>query len=76
MNFHCSICDEASTRICVDCTKDTCCNHLCEKCGNCSDCCACEVRLEEHLDAPAIVPAEPPVVRERVLFEPATPASL
>lgn len=69
MNFQCNICDEASTRICVSCTKDTCRNHLCEKCGSCSDCCACEVRLEEHLEAQA-APAEPPVVRERVLYEP------
>lgn len=34
-------------RICVMCTKDTCSNHLCERCGACSDCCDCEVRLEE-----------------------------
>jgi hypothetical protein len=52
--FQCSICDESATRICVSCTKDTCQNHLCEKCGCCSDCCSCEVRL----DAP------PPVLRE------------
>lgn len=55
MNFQCSICDEASTRICASCTKDTCRNHLCEKCNSCSDCCACEVRLDEAA----------PVVRDR-----------
>lgn len=42
--FICSICSEPSTRICVWCTKDACENHLCEKCGRCSDCCECEVR--------------------------------
>jgi hypothetical protein len=46
MTFTCSICEEQSTRICVRCTKDTCSNHLCEKCGACSDCCDCEIRLE------------------------------
>ena len=47
MAFFCSICEEESTRICVLCTKDTCTNHLCERCGCCSDCCDCEVPLEE-----------------------------
>jgi hypothetical protein len=47
MPFVCSICEEQSTRICVECTKDTCANHLCDKCGACSDCCDCEIRLEE-----------------------------
>jgi hypothetical protein len=46
MPFTCSICEEESTRICVLCTKDTCSNHLCEKCGCCSDCCDCEVPLD------------------------------
>jgi hypothetical protein len=49
MPFVCSICEEESNRICVLCTKDTCSNHLCERCGCCSDCCACEVPLDEHL---------------------------
>lgn len=40
--FECSICGEASTQICVWCTKDACENHLCAKCGRCSDCCECE----------------------------------
>ena len=47
VSFVCSICEEQSTRICVKCTKDTCANHLCEKCAACSDCCDCEIRLEE-----------------------------
>jgi transcription elongation factor Elf1 len=46
-SFTCSICGEESTRICVRCTKDACANHLCDKCGRCSDCCECEVALEE-----------------------------
>ena len=50
MPFICSICEEQSTRICVRCTKDTCSNHLCEKCGACSDCCDCEIRLENVFD--------------------------
>ena len=47
MPFTCTICEEESTRICVWCTKDTCPNHLCQKCGRCSDCCECEVPLDE-----------------------------
>jgi hypothetical protein len=46
--FLCSICEQESLRICVRCTKDTCSNHLCERCGACSDCCDCEVRLDPH----------------------------
>ena len=45
--FLCCICSDPSTRICLYCTKDACDNHLCEKCGRCSDCCACEVHLDE-----------------------------
>jgi hypothetical protein len=48
MPFVCSICEEESTRICVKCTKDTCANHLCEKCAACSDCCDCEIHLVEE----------------------------
>jgi hypothetical protein len=59
MPFVCSICEEESTRICVRCTKDTCGNHLCEKCGCCSDCCDCEVALEIHEQDQAIGPREP-----------------
>jgi|GEM_PF-515797 len=47
MSFTCTICEEESTRICVACTKDTCGNHLCEKCRRCSDCCDCEMRRDE-----------------------------
>ena len=48
MAFQCTICGEESTRICVWCTKDTCGNHLCQKCGRCSDCCECEVPLDQR----------------------------
>lgn len=51
MPFNCTICEEESTRICVACTKDTCGNHLCEKCRRCSDCCDCELRLDVHDEA-------------------------
>ena len=46
VTFERSICGESSTMICVHCTKDTCANHLCEKCRRCSDCCACEARRQ------------------------------
>ena len=50
--FWCYICSDPSTNICLYCTKDACDNHLCEKCGRCSDCCACEVHLDEpHQEA-------------------------
>jgi len=45
--FVCSICEQESTRICVFCTKDACNIHLCGRCGCCSDCCPCEVPLNE-----------------------------
>jgi hypothetical protein len=55
MPFNCTICGEESTRICVWCTKDTCANHLCAKCGRCSDCCECEVPLDQPVHAaPAV----------------------
>jgi hypothetical protein len=38
----------------VRCTKDTCANHLCEKCDACSDCCDCEIRLNLAVDEPAV----------------------
>lgn len=50
--FRCSICDSASTRICLYCTRDTCENHVCVKCGRCSDCCACEVPLDDNHHEP------------------------
>ena len=56
MAFTCNICGEESTLICVRCTKDTCQNHLCEKCHRCSDCCDCEVALEEHPHSHSFAP--------------------
>jgi hypothetical protein len=53
MPFFCAICEEESTRICVRCTKDTCSNHICERCGKCSDCCECELMLDEPVREPA-----------------------
>ena len=56
MPFTCSICGEESTHICVRCTKDACDNHLCERCHRCSDCCECEVHLDEPVhEAPRMV---------------------
>jgi len=63
MAFFCSICGEESTRICERCTKDTCSNHLCEKCHRCSDCCECEVLLDQA----------PPVVRPAMHAAPPAP---
>ena len=55
MAFLCSICGEESTQICVRCTKDACRNHLCDKCHRCSDCCECEVPLDQPMHAaPAV----------------------
>jgi hypothetical protein len=68
MPFVCSICEEQSTRICVRCTKDTCSNHLCDKCGACSDCCDCEVHLNN--DEP---PYERPSYRMAGPHEPDEP---
>jgi hypothetical protein len=53
MPFTCSICEEESTRICVSCTKDSCENHLCPKCKQCSDCCGCGIALDDTADEPA-----------------------
>ena len=66
MPFVCSICGEAATQICARCTKDTCGNHLCEKCLQCSDCCECELVLDEparpanHI-VPVAAPAPEPI---------------
>lgn len=49
--FTCYICSEPSSDICLYCTKDACDNHLCRKCGRCSDCCACEVPIDEQRPA-------------------------
>jgi hypothetical protein len=61
MAFQCTICGEESTRICAWCTKDTCGNHLCAKCQRCSDCCECEVPLDEPVhETPHLHSAPPP----------------
>ena len=72
MPFTCSICEEESSHICVACTKDSCDNHLCEKCSRCSDCCGCEVRLNEaeHIHA-ATVGAVDGFVDSEPIVEPA-----
>jgi len=56
--FSCSICEQESTRICAFCTKDACGMHICERCGCCSDCCQCEVPLDEPLHAHTEAPPE------------------
>jgi hypothetical protein len=72
MPFICSICEEESTRICVACTKDSCDNHLCEKCSRCSDCCGCEVTLNpEEQSHPASVGGAEPFLAPEPLAEPA-----
>src|SRR4029077_17877650 len=63
--FSCSICEQESTRICAFCTKDACGMHICERCGCCSDCCPCDVPLDEptheHIEAmPEHAAAIPP----------------
>lgn len=89
MPFACSICEQESTRICAFCTKDACENHICERCGCCSDCCQCEVPLDEHAHVQAEAPPEcaaappaeplisgetPPAIQPQPLDEPWTPA--
>lgn len=68
MTFTCSICGESSQEICVFCTKDTCENHLCQRCHSCSDCCVCEspIILEKKAEP---VPAEPETVEETIAPE-------
>ena len=66
VTFTCSICGEPSGEICVFCTKDACANHVCEKCRRCSDCCECEIHLDEH---PEPVAAQPPASDVVVLEE-------
>ena len=70
MPFVCSICEEQSTRICVRCTKDTCSNHLCEKCGACSDCCDCEIHLEREEEAYHAGPHDPDEPRPHPMPDP------
>ena len=57
MPFVCSICGEPAARICARCTKDACDNHICEKCLRCSDCCECDLALDEPMPTPAHLPA-------------------
>jgi hypothetical protein len=71
--FICTICGEESTRICVWCTKDTCANHLCEKCGRCSDCCECEVPLDETAHEAAHVTTAPAPAVPEPQREPSSP---
>ena len=61
LTFTCSICGEPSGSICVYCTKDACSNHVCEKCGRCSDCCECEIRLDDHPEPRVHLHEAPPV---------------
>jgi hypothetical protein len=57
--YSCSICEQESTRICVFCTKDACGIHICDRCCCCSDCCQCDVPLEETIHVPAEAVAQP-----------------
>lgn len=50
LRFACSICNEPSGEICHWCTKDACANHLCARCQRCSDCCSCDVPLDDHAE--------------------------
>jgi hypothetical protein len=56
--YACSICEQESTRICLFCTKDACGIHICDRCGCCSDCCQCDVPLEETAHVPSAASAE------------------
>jgi hypothetical protein len=70
MPFTCSICEEESTRICVQCTKDSCSNHLCDKCGCCSDCCDCEVPLDDSMHVETVHPAPVEAAATEAAVEP------
>ncbi len=59
MPFSCSICEQESTRICAFCTKDACANHICVRCGCCSDCCECDVPLDEPVSDHIFAHTEP-----------------
>jgi hypothetical protein len=59
MPFACSICEQESTRICAYCTKDACGMHICEHCGCCSDCCDCDVPLDETTQLHVAAAPEP-----------------
>jgi hypothetical protein len=70
MTFTCSICGESSHEICVYCTKDTCQNHMCERCHRCSDCCVCETPIIRDREA------EPVPVQEQLTEPQAAEESL
>jgi len=72
MTFTCSICGESSQEICVYCTKDTCANHMCERCHRCSDCCVCEspiIREQKAEPMPVEEMAEPEGADESAVEE-------
>jgi hypothetical protein len=71
--FSCSICEQESTRICGFCTKDACEMHICERCGCCSDCCQCEVPLDEPVHAHAEAPPEHVAVPPEAVVETSQP---
>ncbi len=70
LTFTCSICGEQSTSICVYCTKDACPNQLCDRCRRCSDCCECDIKLEEHPEYDLPVDDAPPEPVEELAAEP------
>jgi len=73
--FSCSICEQESTRICAFCTKDSCDNHLCVRCGCCSDCCECDLPLDEatHLHMDPSTEPEPVIEPESATAAEITP---
>ena len=76
MPFTCSICEQESTRICAFCTKDSCDNHLCERCGCCSDCCECDLPLDEataHPHAAMLAESEPVAMPDSSMAPEITP---
>lgn len=75
LTFTCSICGEPSTDICVFCTKDACSNHICNKCQRCSDCCECEIHLDEQAEPAAALP-QTVVVAEDILMVEEEPAAV
>ena len=56
--FTCTICGRSSQDICVYCTKDTCANHMCERCHRCSDCCVCDSPVIRGMEAEEETPHE------------------
>ena len=64
--FNCSICGDASHKICVYCTKDACNNHLCHRCLCCSECCHCDMPTNEAEAQVDEVMMEPEEVSEPI----------